>query len=959
MANVLSLALKINADSSGLKLDPVERALQRLGAETDKVTAIFDEFASTSEAAARAQEDTARSIQELTQARQQGTITAQEFADQFQAVKEAAEQEAQALQRAAQITEQNISPTQRYQNALAELDGQLAAGRITQETYDSALEKARQTLEGSAGSAEKNALQFNELSGIFAILPGPIGNVAGRISGLTSAGEGLSRVFEGGLTAGLSGIGSSLTALINPFTLAAAGAAAFGAAASAVVSGLVSLEDRVENLGNVAARLGTSFEFVQVLDESARRSGTSIDAVSAAFGRLQISLSGTDGPSKKVQGALEGIGLTAAELQALAPEDQYREIASRLAAIEDPAQRTALATELFGKAGASLLPFFNNLEGAERDLKRFGAAISDLDRGRVDALGTSFDGLAVALQGLGQNLILPFAGVVDGVVQVISSVIGQITTNFVQPFGELITPVLDRVGAAFAAFAEGVSFSVDFASGPLQRIGSLFQTVFDTIGNIISAAGPGIQTYFDALTSTVTRLITVFSDSFSAVFDALSELGAAFGRLLGFGDDVTQIGTRIGEAFGFVYTVFGQVVQVVGSVIEVFNRFATIVIVSITKALTVVTDLVSKFLEFTGIGSALQTLGGIISSVFGSVAGVFSTIANAIGGTVGRLLAMAERFLGIERTAKEATASTEQLAEAVDEAADSANELAEAQARAADEAQKRAEEAKKIADEEAKRVNDLLALQEPIDKLAQDITATNNEIIRTEAALAEARAAGAIDEANRLAARLAKLDQLQQSLLDKSDEAAQGFLEGFDKAFEGVDRGYSRIIDKASELGNEGAIAASQLLEGIEAAKAAVRDGILNKEAFEAEIARQNKLFEDRVKGLQEAAKITEQLYDKEAELLARQFEIEKQRAEELATIRTGSVQVNDFRSGGVSQFFDTLREDPAVGEARKQTAELQKQSAELQKQRAELERIRAELRNLNADKVDILQGTG
>jgi phage-related protein len=944
MSNVLSLALKINADASGLKLDPVEKALRRLGEETDKVSGIFDKFTGTSEAADRAQQQTASTLQSLISARKAGTISAQEFAEKFNDVKVAAEAEAKALERAAQITEQNISPTQRYENTLAELDAQLKAGRISQETYDAAAGKARQTLEGSADAAGKQALKFNELSGIFAALPGPLGDIAGRISGLTSAGEGLSRVFSGGLSAGFSSIGSALAGLVNPFTVAAAGVAAFGAAATAVVSGLTNLEDRVEKLGNTADKLGTSFEFVQVLDEAARRSGTSIDTVSAAFGRLQKSVTGVDEESKAAAAALGTIGVTAEELQALSPEEQYKLIGERLSEIEDPAKRSATATQLFGKSGAELLPFFNNLGGAADDMARFSATISSVDRTRIDNLGAAFDAVFVSLQGLGQNLLTPFAGLVDGVTTVIAEVIGAITRS-IEPFMDAITPALDAVGRSFEAFAAGIadgSVTVTDALGPL---GDIFQTIFDVLKAAADAALPGIQSAFTAVTDTVTELGTIFSDSFTAIFDALGEFGSSISELLGFGDDLSGLGTLIGEIYGKVYETLGQVVTVIGDVIEVINRLVTIAVVAFTKTATAVTDAVAQFLEFTGLGSALQGIGSIISSVFGSVAGVFGTIASAIGGTVGRLLSLAESFLGIERSTKSASDATGSLAGSADSAAKSADELSKSQKKAADEAKRRAEEAAKIASEEAKRVNELLDLQEPIDKLSQDITATNNEIVRTEAALADARAAGATEEANRLTARLAKLDQLQQSLIDRSEEAAQGFNEGFDKAFADVDKGIGGLIDKASDFGNEGALAASQLTAGIEKAKAAVKDGILNKNAFDAEVARQKELFDDRVKGLQEAAKITEKALQKEAELLQRQFEIEKERAEELATIRTGAVQVGDIRSGGIDQFFDTLQEDPAVAEAKKQ--------------RKELEKIRQEISKLNAEKIEILAGTG
>lgn len=124
-----------------------------------------------------------------------------------------------------------------------------------------------------------------------------------------------------------------------------------------------------------------------------------------------------------------------------------------------------------------------------------------------------------------------------------------------------------------------------------------------------------------------------------------------------------------------------------------------------------------------------------------------------------------------------------------------------------------------------------------------------------------------------------------------------------------------------------------------------MRDGILTKEAFDREVERQKELFNERVSQLQQAEKIAEQVADKEAQLLDRQFEIELARAEELANVRSGSIELNDIREGGISAFFDTLQEDPAIAEAKKQ--------------RAELEKIRKEIAKLNADRVDILAGTG
>jgi hypothetical protein len=89
MANVLSLALKITADASGLNLSPVQRALVGLGDQADKLTGLFDKFATGSGAAADAQAEFAARSQELINTLRDGG-SATEFAAGFAALSEEA-----------------------------------------------------------------------------------------------------------------------------------------------------------------------------------------------------------------------------------------------------------------------------------------------------------------------------------------------------------------------------------------------------------------------------------------------------------------------------------------------------------------------------------------------------------------------------------------------------------------------------------------------------------------------------------------------------------------------------------------------------------------------------------------------------------------------------------------------------------------------------------------------------
>ena len=804
MANILSLALKINADASGLRLTPVERALQKLGEEADKITGVFSRFTSESESAVRSQQQFATDIAFLNSALKTGQVTAAQYAEEFEKLSRAAEAESAALQRAAQITEANLLPLERFAREQAELNEQLNAGRITLDTYTRAIEKSAKGLSDAdraaaglavqqktiEGSAEKTTLKFNELSGVFAVLPGPLGNIAGRISGIASASEGLSRVFAGGLKAGIANIASTFTALINRLTLALAGIAALGAGAVAIVKGLQNLEDRVEKLGNTAAKLGVSFGFIQTLDEAARRSGTSIDSVSAAFGRLQKSVLGVDEESKAAQKALLEIGVTAEELQALSPEEQYQRIGTALAGIEDPARRTAAATALFGRAGSDLIPFFNNIGKATADMERFGATLSDVDRGRIDSLGDAFDGVFVSLQGLGQSVLLPFVGLVEGVAKAFSGLV-NIVTAVAQAIGSVLGPVLDAIGSAFGAFGDAVNSTVGF-----------FRSLFGSAEETATA------------TANVAKSVTLSAEEVEALSKAIDGSNKSLDTAI----------TKAGE--------FGQ----------------------------------------AGFDAAME----------------FQTAIQ-----------------DLKDQAAEGELNADQYSRGVALATAEYEKQIEAARKVAEENKRLAEEAKRRAEAEAEAV--------------QRIIDANLEQLRVDEQFGgDSNRAKAADNLNKLLAEQTRVEQELAAARAAGDQTA-------------IDAATSRLATIDQVAARERDIASGAAKQREDAAKAAA------DAAKEAE-----RIAEQRSKELE---RVNEQILTKQEEFAARQFEIELERARELATVRTGSVEINDIRSGGIGAFFDTLQEDPAIAEAKKQ--------------RAELEKIRKEIAKLNADKVDILAGTG
>jgi hypothetical protein len=773
MATILSLALKVNADASGVvkNLTPAERALENLAKQASKATSAFDVLAKDSQAAADAQ--AALNEKFSTLAKQlQGGLNAQAYADQYAALQQEVRNTADAFAEGARITEQVRTAEERHGQELAKLDALLQKNAISEETHTRAVAKADAALLKASTSADKFAdettraatqgLKFNELSGILAALPGPLGNIAGRFSGLSSASEGLSRVFSGGLKTGLASLGSQLSALASPLNIGIASFAAFGAAATAITRGLADLEGRVEQLGNTALRLGTDFATIQVLDEAARRSGGSIDALAAGIQKLAVNINEARSGTGKAADAFRELGISQEQLLTLDPAALAQETATALQAIEDPARRAALATETLGKAGLTLLPGFNAIGESEVALKRFAAAISEVDLNRISSLGSAFDNVKTSLGGLGQSIVLPFAGAVEGASNLFADFIGTVT-RLAQAIGTVLTPILDKLGAAFAKFG-GVFGAIN--------------EYLDSFGfTSIKAAGNAKE--FRAEVEADTKALEDLQRSIENGNKALD----------------TAIG-KAGE--------FGQ---------EGFNA-------------------AFQFQE------ALKDLEDQANSGELNAEQYARGVANAT--------AEYERQIEVIRTVTEETRRASE--ESIKIAEQTAKRLADEAKRAADEAQRKAEA-------DNKRLQTLLQQDDGTIKLQEDIAFVLEQQLALEKEIGDARGRADVAAAESAVARLAELDQLQAKLEDEQQALEQGFGAGFNAAFQSVDQNISQLIAKSQEFGQAGFEAALRLQEGIAAAQEQARDGILNAEAFNAEVQRQQELFNQELANIQEAEK--------------------------------------------------------------------------------------------------------
>lgn len=114
--------------------------------------------------------------------------------------------------------------------------------------------------------------------------------------------------------------------------------------------GLIASAGRVQDLSD---KLSVSTDAVQRWEHAAKLTGGTIDQVSSAV--LKASRGIAEGNDSFVA-ALQAAGLSLGDLRNQSPETAFEEMAEAVRGIQDPMEQARVATELFGRSGAELLP---------------------------------------------------------------------------------------------------------------------------------------------------------------------------------------------------------------------------------------------------------------------------------------------------------------------------------------------------------------------------------------------------------------------------------------------------------------------------------------------------------------------------------------------------------------------------------------------------------------------------
>ena len=273
----------------------------------------------------------------------------------------------------------------------------------------------------------------------------------------------------------------------------AAGATAFVALAKQSI-------DAADEMGETAQKIGMSTQSLSAFSYIAKMSGTDTETLTGAVKKLSVNMvdaANGQGAAKDAFAAL-GIELKDQNGQLKNSDTIIREVAGRMSEFEDGAVKTALATDIFGKAGADLIPMMNQGEAGfaalTKEAEQMGLVLSDETANAAGEFNDSLDRMKSAIAGN------------------VNTVVAQMLPVFNQMAGDMAKASME--GGVLTGIANGlaVAFKVMVTGGYTVA------AVLEYIGNQAGMAGAA--------------LTAVLTGDFAAAKAALSDDTAAvqFGK---------------------------------------------------------------------------------------------------------------------------------------------------------------------------------------------------------------------------------------------------------------------------------------------------------------------------------------------------------------------------------------------------------------------------------------------
>lgn len=218
-------------------------------------------------------------------------------------------------------------------------------------------------------------------------------------------------------------IGASLKRIVTPAAIAAAAIAGVAIAISKIREQMT----RLDIIAKKSRALGIKGQDLIELQHAAELSGVAADTFTSALQKMQKNIGDAVGGIGLARDSLALVGLEIGKLARLDATEQFLVIADKIGEIENASERAAVATAIFGRAGADLIPMFIGGSAAireqMRDLRELQGVIEDFELTTVEEANDAVERLGKSWEGIWSQAAVDAAPVLKDLVELLTDLL--------------------------------------------------------------------------------------------------------------------------------------------------------------------------------------------------------------------------------------------------------------------------------------------------------------------------------------------------------------------------------------------------------------------------------------------------------------------------------------------------------------------------------------------------------
>lgn len=326
--------------------------------------------------------------------------------------------------------------------------------------------------------------------------------------------------YEAGLNgaAGMAkGIGSKIGSALKTATLVTGALAAAGAAVTgAFVSAAKKTADYGDKVDKMSQKIGISAEAYQKWDYVMQRAGTSIDSMKMGMKTLSQQ-------AEKNSDAFQKLGISQEEVKELSQEDLFEKTVKGLSEMEAGTERSVLASQLLGRAGADMAPLLNQgsdaIEEQMEIAEKYGMVMPDAAVKASAAFEDSLTTMQMTFEGLKNRMMAEFlpamTQVTDGMAKLFAGDdsgaedVAKGIEGIVKKVAEVL-PKIIKIGADIA-----INLGKAFIDNLQSNLGG---------GQLVDAFANGVDMIVENVPAWIENLANQFAENAPAIAEQGTEM---------------------------------------------------------------------------------------------------------------------------------------------------------------------------------------------------------------------------------------------------------------------------------------------------------------------------------------------------------------------------------------------------------------------------------------------------